>query len=133
MDIVEQRLAADVQCVDGPVATADLCAYQRQLLLKLRSIRGTRSSAFVRHCYCLFCIRAIRSQRSMVRSGAHQEIHGGRDVMWLWLVDTMQKEESCLEQLRQERDDARRERDALQTQVAKLQYRVHHLKQHVLP
>ena len=45
----------------------------------------------------------------------------------------MQKEESCLAQLRQERDDARRERDALQTQVAKLQYRVHHLKQHVRP
>ncbi|CAI5736350.1 unnamed protein product [Hyaloperonospora brassicae] len=86
MDIVEQRLAADAKREDGPVGPADLGAYQRQLLLKLRSIR-----------------------------------------------DTMQKEESCLEQLRQERDDARRERDALQTQVAKLQYRVHHLKQHVLP
>ena len=43
----------------------------------------------------------------------------------------MQKEESSLDQLRKERDDARIERDALQKQVDKLNYRVHHLKQHV--
>uniref|UniRef100_A0AAV1TZY3 Uncharacterized protein n=1 Tax=Peronospora matthiolae TaxID=2874970 RepID=A0AAV1TZY3_9STRA len=47
--------------------------------------------------------------------------------------DTMQKDDPCLDQVREERDDARRERDALQTQVAKLTYRVHHLKQHVRP
>lgn len=45
--------------------------------------------------------------------------------------DTMQKEGSSVEQLKKERDEARQERDALQKQVAKLNYRVHHLKQHV--
>ncbi|KAG1705336.1 hypothetical protein DVH05_004267 [Phytophthora capsici] len=45
--------------------------------------------------------------------------------------DTMQKEGSSLEQLRKERDEARSERDLLQKQVDKLNYRVHHLKQHV--
>ncbi|KAG6579874.1 uncharacterized protein IUM83_11437 [Phytophthora cinnamomi] len=45
--------------------------------------------------------------------------------------DTMQREGSSLEQLRQERDAARSERDALQKQVDKLHYRVQHLKQHV--
>ncbi|CAH0487792.1 hypothetical protein KXD40_000806 [Peronospora effusa] len=45
--------------------------------------------------------------------------------------DSMQKEGSSLEQLRKERDDARIERDALKKQVDKLNYRVHHLKQHV--
>uniref|UniRef100_M4C511 Uncharacterized protein n=1 Tax=Hyaloperonospora arabidopsidis (strain Emoy2) TaxID=559515 RepID=M4C511_HYAAE len=86
IDIVEQRVKEEVKHVDGPVGTADLRGYQKQLLLKLRAIR-----------------------------------------------DTMQKDESCLDQLRKERDDARRERDALQTQVVKLTYRVHHLKQHVRP
>ncbi|KAG2519215.1 hypothetical protein JM18_007628 [Phytophthora kernoviae] len=45
--------------------------------------------------------------------------------------DTMQKEGSSVEQLRKERDEARNERDVLQKQVDKLNYRVHHLKQHV--
>ncbi|DBA02585.1 TPA: hypothetical protein N0F65_011957 [Lagenidium giganteum] len=45
--------------------------------------------------------------------------------------DTMAKEGSSVEQLRKERDEARAERDALQKQVTKLNYRVHHLKQHV--
>lgn len=43
----------------------------------------------------------------------------------------MQKEGSSLEQLRKERDEARCERDVLKKQVDKLNYRVHHLKQHV--
>jgi chromosome condensin MukBEF ATPase and DNA-binding subunit MukB len=43
----------------------------------------------------------------------------------------MQKEGSSLEQLRKERDEARSERDVLKKQVDKLNYRVHHLKQHV--
>ncbi|RLN93113.1 hypothetical protein BBJ28_00008289 [Nothophytophthora sp. Chile5] len=45
--------------------------------------------------------------------------------------DTMASEGSSVEQLRKERDEARSERDALQKQVAKLNYRVGHLKQHV--
>ncbi|KAJ0395529.1 hypothetical protein P43SY_001276 [Pythium insidiosum] len=45
--------------------------------------------------------------------------------------DMMAKEGSSIEQLRKERDEARAERDSLQKQVAKLNYRVHHLKQHV--
>ncbi|DAZ97225.1 TPA: hypothetical protein N0F65_010387 [Lagenidium giganteum] len=46
--------------------------------------------------------------------------------------DTMEKEGSSLDQLRQERDEARKERDALQVQVNKLNYRVEHLKRHVV-
>lgn len=46
-------------------------------------------------------------------------------------VDTMKQEGSSLEQLRQERDEARSEAEALKKQVSKLNYRVHHLKQHV--
>ncbi|RLN98372.1 hypothetical protein BBJ28_00019932 [Nothophytophthora sp. Chile5] len=38
---------------------------------------------------------------------------------------------SSVEQLRKERNEARSERDALQKQVAKLNYRVGHLKQHM--
>uniref|UniRef100_K3WDX7 Uncharacterized protein n=1 Tax=Globisporangium ultimum (strain ATCC 200006 / CBS 805.95 / DAOM BR144) TaxID=431595 RepID=K3WDX7_GLOUD len=45
--------------------------------------------------------------------------------------DTMNQEGSSLEQLRKERDDARSEAEALKKQVAKLNYRVQHLKQHV--
>lgn len=43
----------------------------------------------------------------------------------------MHEEGSSLEQLRKERDEARSEAAALKKQVAKLDYRVQHLKQHV--
>lgn len=49
----------------------------------------------------------------------------------LVMIDTMKAEGSSVDQLRKERDEARAERDALQKQVAKLNYRVQHLKQHV--
>ncbi|CAH0482308.1 unnamed protein product [Peronospora belbahrii] len=45
--------------------------------------------------------------------------------------DTMQKEGSSLERMREERDEARHECSALRKEVEKLNYRVHHLKQHV--
>ncbi|GAB9474732.1 hypothetical protein Gpo141_00011850 [Globisporangium polare] len=45
--------------------------------------------------------------------------------------NTMNQEGSSVEQLRKERDEARTEAEALKKQVAKLNYRVHHLKQHV--
>ncbi|TYZ62963.1 hypothetical protein PybrP1_008101 [[Pythium] brassicae (nom. inval.)] len=45
--------------------------------------------------------------------------------------DTMNAEGSSLEQLRAERDAARSEAATLKQQVAKLSYRVEHLKQHV--
>lgn len=43
----------------------------------------------------------------------------------------MNQEGSSVEQLRKERDEARTEAEALKKQVAKLNYRMHHLKQHV--
>lgn len=43
----------------------------------------------------------------------------------------MKAEGSSIDQLRKERDAALAERDALQKQVAKLNYRVQHIKQHV--
>jgi hypothetical protein len=44
---------------------------------------------------------------------------------------TLEAEGASVATLTQERDDARAERDALAKQVAKLNYRVEHLKKHV--
>jgi hypothetical protein len=43
----------------------------------------------------------------------------------------MNQEGSSLEKIRQEKDQAVQERDELKKQVAKLEYRILHLKQHV--
>ncbi|KAK1934132.1 hypothetical protein P3T76_011335 [Phytophthora citrophthora] len=103
MDAAEKRLTAETKKVDGSVGGADLREYQTQLLLKLRAIRVViLASKYVR------------------------DTHEG-----FLTTDTMQKEGSSLEQLRKERDEARSERDLLKKQVDKLNYRVHHLKQHV--